>query len=419
MERQPHRVGVVIACFTTMALVSSPAMVAVGVLFTPWIREFHWSHGQVGQAALALSLVGGLLAPVMGWLVDNIGAHRLMACGCVLVAAGYLAVTQVSAHWQLIALYSVIGLGVSLTSFLPIMVVVVNWFRDRRGLFAGIVTFGVSLGFTVTPPLFTLAIARWGWRASLAALSLPAVIISLPLILLYVRTRPPTTAERQEGAALPGLEVGPALRTAAFRRIIAAQFAYGLGFSAVFFHTIAYAIGAGFTPERAALILSAQTLVSAPAVVLMGLIADRISAQRTLIFAMISVAAGTLALLATSNAHLGAPMIALFAPLFGGGASCVPMLIAILMAESLGLRRLGTLTGVQNMASALAMAFGPWICGVLFDLTGGYALPFELAAVCMVLGAATVATIRPALNPAELEAAELNVAGQPQSGLAR
>src|SRR5579875_2766649 len=413
MERQPHRVGVVIACFATMALVSSPAMVAVGVLFTPWIKEFHWNHGQVAQTALALSLVGGLLAPVMGWLVDNVGAHRLMAFGCVLVAAGYLAVTQVSSHWQFVALYGVIGLGVSLTSFLPIMVVVVNWFRERRGLFAGIVTFGVSLGFTVTPPLFTLAIARWSWRASVAALSLPAIVISLPLILLYVRTRPPSAHERNDGAALPGLEVRPALRTAAFRRIIAAQFLYGLGFSAVFFHTIAYAIGAGYTPEHGALILSAQTLVSAPAVVVMGLIADRISARRTLMFAMISVAAGTLALLGASSRRWGTPMIALFAPLFGGGASCVPMLIAILMAESLGLRRLGTLTGVQNMASALAMAFGPWICGVLFDLTNGYALPFELAAVCMVLGAVTVATVRPALATAELEPAQPTTA-QPQ-----
>jgi len=415
MERQTRRAGVVIACFTTMALVSSPAMVAVGVLFTPWIKEFHWNHGQVAQAALALSLVGGLLAPVMGWLVDNVGAHRLMAFGCALVAGGYLAVTRVSSHWQLVALYGLIGLGVSLTSFLPIMVVVVNWFRERRGFFAGIVTFGVSLGFTVTPPLFTLAIARWGWRASLAALSLPAIVISLPLILIYVRTRPPSAQERNDAVALPGLEVAPALRTAAFRRIIAAQFVYGLGFSAVFFHTIAYAIGVGYSAEHGALILSAQTLVSAPAVVVMGLIADRISARKTLMVAMISVAGGTLALLGASNAALSVAMIALFAPLFGGGASCVPMLIAILMAESLGLRRLGTLTGVQNMASALAMAFGPWICGVLFDLTGSYALPFELAAACMVLGAVTVATIRPALNIAELELIEPTIA-QPQGG---
>lgn len=390
--------AIIATFFSSLMLVSGPVNVALGVLFTPWLREFHWSHAQVAQVAAAMALTTGMCSPLVGWLIDRVGAQWAVGTGFATIGICLLVASGLRTHPAMVALFAVIGLGGALTGFLPIMVVIVNWFEGRGGFFGGVVSFGFGLGMTLTPPLLTAAIARLGWRLTLRWMTLPAFFLILPLVLSVVRTRPrrATGATRPARGAdhLSGLEPAAALRSAAFWLIVLTQFLGTLGFSAVFVHTITYLIGVGYTPQHAALIFSSQTLVSCPGVVIMGWLGDRYRPQPVLAICALLMGGAMLALLGAANPRLAPLMIPLFALCWGAGAGTNNTVLTVLLAQTMGLRRLGTMIGIKYFVAAVAMSFGPLLSGRLYDLSGSYNRPFELAALMMVGSAIAVSLVR-------------------------
>ena len=70
------------------------------------------------------------------------------------------------------------------------------------------------------------------------------------------------------------------------------------------------------------------------------------------------------------------------------------VLLPMVLADSLGLKRFGSLTGLMWFPLCVGVAIGPWLTGKIFDLTGSYTLGFELSAGAALLGAiATLATL--------------------------
>jgi MFS family permease len=124
-----------------------------------------------------------------------------------------------------------------------------------------------------------------------------------------------------------------------------------------------------------------------------GAMADRIGGKNSMGLSFIGAAVGILIML-TSKAH-GLPVIG---ALITGFSGAVPVaLVPMVLAETLGLKRFGTLFGWLGLVVTVGLFFGPLIGGRLFDLTGSYALPFEIA-VAINLGAvaASFACVAPA-----------------------
>jgi MFS family permease len=71
-----------------------------------------------------------------------------------------------------------------------------------------------------------------------------------------------------------------------------------------------------------------------------------------------------------------------------GLAVASPVALApLVLAESLGLKRFGTLYGWIQLASTLGLFAGPLIAGELYDLTHSYVASFETAALIALSGA--------------------------------
>jgi len=381
-----------------MFLVAGPGLDVTAVFMMPLIRSFHWTHAEVARIAFATAITGGLVAPVVGWLIDRVGARWVMAAGLAITGAGYWLASYSGAIGSMVASFAVCGVGAMLSGLLPVMVVAVNWFGRRRGFAGGVVFIALGLGMAVPPPILTWLIAHYGWRIAIRWVSVPPLLIVLPMVLAVMRTRPQvggakTTA--QEVAALPGLDFWPALCTAAFWLVLAAEVLWNTSFLSVIVHSITYMIGLGMTPEHAALIYSSQTLMSAVGAVPLGMMADRFGVRPVLASALASVVIGVIAFCGFSHSHLAPYLIPVYILCWGFPAGCTFPLLPVLLSESLGLRRFGSLSGIVRFAAAISGAFGPVISGHIFDVTGNYVPAFELAIAGMLLALLMVVLVRP------------------------
>ncbi|MBV9083642.1 MAG: hypothetical protein JOZ62_13260 [Acidobacteriaceae bacterium] len=64
------------------------------------------------------------------------------------------------------------------------------------------------------------------------------------------------------------------------------------------------------------------------------------------------------------------------------------MLLPLLVAESLGIRRYGVLSGLTGLAQTFGAMVGPIVAGRIFDRTGSYTVAFDLCIAVMLVAAA-------------------------------
>lgn len=393
------------ALFTVQILAAGPGLAMAGVMMTPLIRAFHWNHARVSELFLISTITGGLVAPGVGWLMDRIGGRWVMGSGVALMVVGYWMSSLSHSFGAMELAFAVFGAGLMLGGTLPVMVVCVNWFETKRATAGGVLWIGLALGLTITPPSVTWVVAHYGWRMGFRGLAAPALMLVLPLTLLLIRTRPPMAAAKsvaQEVAALPGLELKPALLTLVFWLLLVGDLLYSVGFGSVFVHQITYLIGLGYSPQQAAWVFSAQTLVSGVGAITFGSLADRFGARRMLATALVVIAVGIVAFTAAGNPHWGVVAIGVFVLFWGLGAGCIPPVLPVLLAQTTGLRRMGTLSGVIRFVAAFSTALGPVLAGHLFDVTGSYTPAFLLAAGLLVVAALSIGLVHPAPGANEI-----------------
>jgi MFS family permease len=157
-----------------------------------------------------------------------------------------------------------------------------------------------------------------------------------------------------------------------------------------------YYIGAGFRPERAALILGFLTLFTMVGAISLGEFADQRGVRIVLIGSLIGLAGGIALVLGATSPKFGTTFAVL--SMIGAGLSvgASATLLPAILAEALGLRRYGTLWGIIRLLGWIGGGLGPFLSGQIFDRTGTYTLSFEFCAICMLIGACTAVMIRPA-----------------------
>jgi len=351
----------------------------------------------------------GLTAPAAGWMLDFVPAQLPMGTGVTAVAIGYLLASRAGSLGSLIAAFALIGAGVGSSSLVPGTIVAANWFKERRGLAIGIAVCGSAVGATVMPPTVAHLVIVHGWRAAMLYIGAPSLLLALPAILILVRTRPPGEVARTAGpqaVAIAGLELGPALSVWPFWMLAGVQVLFTVAFNGVYYHLVPYLIGAGYSPQHAAFIFGAKSLFVTAGTIVMGGLADRIGPRRVLAFAMLLLCVSLLDLFAVGNAAFGVVAAMLFIVGYGSPTGATSTTIPMLLGECLGMRRFGTLMGIIGFIATVASALGPLATGLVFDMTGSYALPFGLFAGLFATAALVALMIRPATGHDQLPVAE-------------
>lgn len=107
-----HRAWLVAAVTFLVLLASAWFRSSLGVLLVPIEEDLGWSRTQTSIAVSLNLLVYGLAAPFAAALLKRVGVRRTAVGALILIAAGCLATTVMTAPWQLSALWGVvIGVG--------------------------------------------------------------------------------------------------------------------------------------------------------------------------------------------------------------------------------------------------------------------------------------------------------------------
>lgn len=330
-----------------------------------------------------LAASAGVGYVIVGWLLDRVAVRYVMVVGALIAGFAFIVASRATSFAPMMFAYALLGLGISAATLIPASLVVASWFEARRGLVMGIVAAGASAGGMLMTVFAVHTIGRWGWRVAYVGLALPIFLILVPLLVSTVRNRPVESDIQRvstKGATeIEGFETGEAVRTRSFWMIIVAQLCFSLSVSGVVVHLVEM----GYSAGKAALIMGSIFGLNAVGKVCIGSFADVVGARIALFANFILEAIALLLALQVRNAAV----LVVFVPILGSVLGAPIALVPLLIAECVGLKRFGSVSGLVGIASTVGAIIGPIIAGRIFDLTTSYTSALILFSAVAFAGA--------------------------------
>ena len=132
-------------------------------------------------------VIGAVTSPPAGWLLDRYSSRAIIGLGSTLLALGLMAYSATNSLWQLVAVYALLGLALSLCGLVSNMVMLTGWFDSGRGRATGILLMASSLGGALFPLAVGSGIEHLGWRQTVLLTGVGVGSIMLGSVWLLLR----------------------------------------------------------------------------------------------------------------------------------------------------------------------------------------------------------------------------------------
>lgn len=384
-----------IACVAGIAFGSvGIATYSIGAFVDPLGREFGWSRTEVQTALLFSSGLGGLCAPLVGYLVDRFGARVVALIGLVGVALGFvIASTNSGQLWSFYAAFAVVAIVGGGSGPISWTRAIAAQFVKHRGLALAIALSGTGVIAIVAPPYVVWLTQNFGWRAGFLGIALLPVGVALPLALLFFRPalEPRQGAQLTRGSVpeLDGLTTWQAVASYRFWVLLLSILAMYLAIAGMIPNLIPALTDKGIAPQSAALAMSGFGVSVIIGRLAIGWLVDRFWAPGVAALILTPAAAGCVIMMGQPSIELAV----LAAVLVGLAAGAELDLLAFLTARYFGLRSYARTYGLLFAGVAIAGGTGPMMFAYIHQRSGSFDVSFAVAALLFVIGGPAVLSL--------------------------
>lgn len=373
--------------FISMLGLTGPAAYAYssGIFMEEMTRDLGWTKTEFSSALTLQMLIGIVVGPLAGRVLDRIGPRRMLLIGIVPFAVGLSLLGTTSAamwHWWTLAAFSSIAAGgVILAAWIS---GVVQSFDTSRGLAISVCLAGIGLATAIWPPLVAWLVGNLGWRATFPAMAFGWALVLLPLVFFFYRPAH-KPIQREVAADLPPLR--PVLRSKTFWLLLGAAGLFSSIQLPLIVNLVPIARQQGVSLQTAAGIAGMIGLFSIAGRIGTGILLDMVP-TRPLALAAFTLVLPVMALLTLADGSV--PVLIIAAALLGLAAGSEIDVVTYLCSRRFDPQIFGSVYTILQTGIAVCASLGPLLAGRLFDLTGSYDRFFVVAAVLDVIATALI-----------------------------
>jgi MFS family permease len=416
--RRIHYSWIIAAVGLVTLITSAGFRSTTGILIVPLQTEFGWSRATISFAIAINLVIYGLGGPFAAAFVEKYGMRRVITVAVLGISLGAGLSTQMNAPWQLDILWGVVNAAATGAISVPLGAMIANrWFARRRGLITGLLTASNASGQLIFLPLLAWIVTQWGWRYAAGTAAAVALVVVLPLVLIFIRDRPSDlglapygSTEIEPPPVVTGNPFASAVRTLgtvrrsrAFWLLAGSFFICGASTNGLIgTHLIPAAMDHGYGEVAAASLLATIGVFDLVGTLASGWLTDRYDPR--ILLAWYYGLRG-LSLLALPYVF-GSPRfgLILFVVFYGlDWVATVPPTVA-LTAEIFGRESVGVVFGWIFAAHMFGAAAAAWGAGAARTWFGGYGWAFGTSGLLCLFAVGLVTQIRrgPELLPVPL-----------------
>ncbi len=390
-----HGWWMVAGCMAVAIVAWSFALYGPSVYLHTISQTHHWSIGLVSSALTLSFLVNASVLSFVGSAIAKHGPRLVMALGAAIMAAGFVAMSQISEIWHVYASFALVGLGWSCLSTTAITSSLAPWFERYQGRAVSTAMLGASIGGMVGVPILLALIAWLGFNKAMIIVALILLSTVWSVSFFILRHRPQDLGLYPDGEAPVSQANKPlakvwsraeALRTLALRSI-ALTFGLALMVQIGFLtHQVSLLLPALGQAATAGCVTAAAMLAFAGRI-LLAKFSDRLDV-RQIAFTVLLTAGASLGLGFLFPDQVWALVVCVLG--YGFTAGNITTLPPVIVRREFGAASFGAIFGIAATLMQLMSAMGPAFFGLLYDLSGGYRLPLGLAALINVFAAVII-----------------------------
>lgn len=349
----------------------------------------------IGMGNLTLYLsVGAIMTlvvlPFAGKLFEKYDVRLLLTIAIILQAGSFAAFGLMNSVWGWYIIAIPMAFGTVPVTLLAGPILIARWFKTRGGLALGIM--GAVAGLlNVFIQLFVgNLIEAIGWRSTYIAVGLGIIVLTVPIALFLLRSRPqdknlqPLGADAQDGqaadASIVGMAFEHAKKTKAF--LLLGLFFFIITAVASFaVHIPTYLAQNGYEVAFAGTTMSMVALGSLLGALTFGILIDRIGAKTTALGAMCM---GIIAILLFMLFPASTVLILVAGVLFGFISASITTLAPALTTALFGTRDYSRIYSSVSIGLAVASIVALPGYGYVLDFTGSYT-PAMIAVIVLLV----------------------------------
>jgi MFS family permease len=366
----------------------------VVVVVLPYVQaDFGVDRGTASLPYTTTMMGVALGSVVIGRYVDRVGIVLPLIVTSIASALGFVLAAYSTSIWLFaIAQGTLVGMAAAV-SLGPLIADISHWFNRRLGIAVAVTASGNYLAGTIWPTILQQFVEDQGWRSVYIGLGIFSVVTMLPLAML-LRRRPPIVilpsgarSNTTNGMRPPKfIDLSP--RNLQIL-LIFAGLCCCVAMSMPQVHIVAYCADLGFGVARGAEMLSIMLAGGIVSRLATGFLADYIGGVKTLLLGSV-LQCLALFLYMPFDGLVSLYIVSLVFGLSQGGI--VPS-YAIIVREYLPAAEAGERVGLVIMATIVGMAFGGWLSGWIYDVTGSYQAAFINGIAWNVMNAAIIVTV--------------------------
>ena len=266
---------------------------AMPILYPDIMDEFSLSYGQLGLIRSAATLAAGLPQLFVGVLRRWFSGRVLVGVGNLINSVMNIAAALSNGFLAFLGFTVVAGVGSSTQHPVGASLITAATDPNERGKMLGLNQSFPSMAFSFVPLITAYLITRMGWRSALAILSVPALLLSIYL-LVFVKGAPKVEGKTKDALNLGKLREQLRNKNVLNISLLRSVMAFRMGvrtFLPLYFIDVL-----GFTPEKSSLLYSVLLFGGVFGPVFWGWLSDRINRKPLIIGIMTASSIGYLSL---------------------------------------------------------------------------------------------------------------------------
>lgn len=351
-----------------------------GLFIKPMGEQLDIGRASFGWASTFRSISSAATSPIIGRLLDRYGARWILPTSTLITALCMVGLAHTVEAWQLMVLFSVMGLvGMSGPGALITSVPPSKWFVRDRGKALALTAVGISLGALVFVPLTQIFIDRYTWSTAWSILAIIGAVIVVPLSVIFVRRQPEDIGLLPDGDVFTGMEVedlddefswtlSQAIKTKSMWFLTIAFSILSLGILTLALHRIPAFMDRGLDPTLVSVATAFDAVCAGAGSFGGGMLVRRLKPKFIGAFGFLMLALASV----MSIYAYGFWLMFWSMALFGLGIGINSFTQNYIWADYFGRGNLGSIRGFVMPITLFTGSFGAPAAGYVLDMTGSY-----------------------------------------------
>ena len=374
-------------------------------LFVPPLRaSTGWKLSDIQFAFTLFILFQTWVQPLDGWLIDKLGPRGFISAAGLLCGLGWAGLGYATSLPMLYFLYCMAGIGAAFV-YSGSIGSALKWFKDRRGLAAGLMAAGFGGGTALFIPGISWIIEASGYRSAFIATGLfqGIVIVLVAQCLRHPAHEPASPALK--AAPGSGTAIGKRhfttlemLRTPQFYVMYVMFILMATGGLLVTANAGPMARSWGLTASALTLAATLSPLANGASRVFWGWASDRLGRENTMILTFMLQAVCLFLVVAIGQTSAVMFSLTLVLVYFTWGQ--IYSLFPATSGDYFGTRHATSNYAVLYTAKGVASILGGWFGALLYERSGSWTMGFYGSAMMALVAAALAIGLRASRTPA-------------------